>query len=238
MMKTLGKVVGIMAVLHVVAALGFVGWLVATDRLDRARIDRVKEIFTMTLAEETAEEEALALAEAEAIKVTERVAALDEKAAGVGSADERVEDDRTQHELAMRKLERTRADVEALVRNLNLAQRKVQRDQAELAEKQAILDKRLKEIEQRANDEGFQKAIAMYESLPPKQVKGMFLQLIADGDSDQVVAYMESMEPRKAAKVLQEFKDPADLKRATELTERLRQRGSHLVSDAATGASG
>lgn len=238
MMRTLGKVIAAMSVLHVVAALAFVGWLAGTDRLDRDRVERVKAIFAMTVAEETAEEEALALAEAEAIAVTERVAALDEKAAGVGSADERVEDDRTQHEIAMRKLEKTQSDVKALLRNLDFAQRKVEREREELQTKQALLDKRLKEIEQRANDKGFQNAIALYESLPPKQVKSMFLELIAGGDSDQVVAYMESMDPRKAGKVLQEFKSPDELKRATDLTERLRLRGSHLVSDAPAGAAG
>jgi hypothetical protein len=233
---TIKRVIGLLCVLHVLAACGFVGYLAATDRLNRDRIERTAAIFKPTIAQETADAEAAAAVEADALRQTERVMAITDKAQGVGSADERVANDRVQQELTLRRLERTRADVEALQTNLRLAQDTVRKQQEELAERQAALEAKLEEIENRANDDGFRKAVAMYESLPASQTKQMFLGLIESQQIDQVVAYLEAMQPRKAAAVLKEFKKPDEVARAVELTERLRARGSDLVKNVeATG---
>jgi chromosome segregation ATPase len=229
-MKAAINALVLLMVVHVIAAIGFVGWLAATDRLSKDRLADVRDTFKLTLAaeaEQDAQAEELAKqAQAEA----DRHARLT-GASGLGSAAERLAAEEERNELLLRQLERTRRELEDLQRNLHLARQNMERQRDDLVQAKADLEKRLKEIETRLNDEGFKKAVALYEQLPAKRVKPMFATLMTQGQTDQVVAYLEAMEPRKAAKVLAEFKAEAELGQAVDLTERLRARGSAVVSD-------
>ena len=53
-MKTLLKLVLVLAVANLLAVAGFVGWLFASGRVDGDRVTRVRDIFRPTIAEEQA----------------------------------------------------------------------------------------------------------------------------------------------------------------------------------------
>jgi len=228
-MKTLVAVISLLAVIHVLAAAGFVGWMVATERVNQQRLEKLQAIFEKTIPEAEAEAEKQAKVDAEAREQAERLAALEGKSAGPESISQRLEADQQRNEITLRQIERTRQEVESLQRNLRLAQQRVEDQYEQLQAEKKELEKRLADIEKQRNDEGFKKAVELYQTLPSKQTKAMFVNLMREGNVDQVVAYLEAMEPRKAAAVLEEFKTPDEVAKATELTERLRARGSDLV---------
>lgn len=226
-MRTLWTAILLLALLHVGGAAAFVGWLGATDRLSRDRLVVARQLFTKTIAQEQAERDAAAAqdaAQAENLKML-----LTAGQAAPPSAAERIDADREQDEVALRKLERTREEVEQLRLNLHLAQQRVDRQRDDLIRQRDELQARIDAMRTQLDDEGFRKAVAMYDALPAKNVKQMFAELMDQQQSDQVVTYLESMQPRKAAAVLKEFKTPDEVKRAVELTEQLRRRGSSLV---------
>ncbi len=227
-MKNAYHAIAALAILHVVLAVGLVGWLAGTGRINRERVDAVVDIFQPTIAAEQAEAERAAELEAQAQAQAERQARLT-GAGGLASTAEKLVTEQRRNELILRQLERTRREIESLSTNLHLARQHMERQREELLDNRKELQQRLASIENRLNDEGFKKTVRLYETLPAKQVKQMFADLMDGGQTDQVVAYIEAMQPRNAASVLKEFKEPQEIERAVELTERLRARGSDLV---------
>src|SRR3569832_1531134 len=66
-MKPVWTIISTVAVANLLALAGFVGWLRATDRLDMARVQKAREMFAVTLAQQ-GEQEAAARAQIEAGK--------------------------------------------------------------------------------------------------------------------------------------------------------------------------
>lgn len=56
-MKSLWSVVSFLAVVHLLALLGFLGWMYGSDRLSLERVRTVRELFAMTMAEEKKQKE-------------------------------------------------------------------------------------------------------------------------------------------------------------------------------------
>jgi len=227
-MRTVARVVALLSILHVLALAGFVGWLLGSDRLNRDRVERAAEVFAPTIEAEEARREAEAARDAEADAEAQR----EERLANIGksgSAAEQLAEQRKQNEVLLRRLERTRSEIQVLRDSLALARRRMEQQRDQLVAQKQDLEKRLESIESRLNDEGFKRAVELYENVPPDQAKQMFLRLMEQRQTDQVVMYLEAMQPRKAAGVLREFEDGPEITRAVELTERLRARGSDLV---------
>lgn len=228
-MKTIFKVIAVVAVVNVLAAAGVLGWLIGTHRISGQRLREVKQVFATTLEQEKAKEEEEAK-KAEQLKAQTETQARLSGLDGSGSAAERLVEEQQRNELLLRQLERTRQDIKSLSDNLMLTRTRMEREKSELLTARTDLTARLNEMEKRLNDAGFKKAVALYESLPAKQVRAMFDDLMTRGKTEEVVAYLEAMQPRKAAGVLKEFgADAGTVARAVELTERLRARGSELV---------
>lgn len=227
-MRTLARVFGIVLILHALAAIGFVGWLIGTDRVDQDRVDAVVAIFKQTLGEEkaaakAADDEAKKKADADA-----RLANLEARAEGPETTIQRLARERQMNEITLRRIERVRQEIASLKANLTTAQATFEREKEKLAADRKAFDAEVAARKKQLEDEGFRKAVELYEGLPAKQTKQMFASMMGQGQTDTVVAYLNAMEPRKATSVLKEFKVGADVKMATDLTERLRKGGNKL----------
>ena len=88
-----------------------------------------------------------------------------------------------------------------------------------LDEKEKKLADREQQAQRLASDQGFQDSLALYETLPAKQVKTIFMGL----DDAVVIQYLQAMESRTAAKITKEFKSPEESQRLQRLLERMRQ---------------
>jgi hypothetical protein len=228
-MKTLWRVIAIMAVLHVLIGIAGVAWLYSSDRLSRDRVAAVRELLKPTLAEETKQKAKLEEMQKAADAQADRLASLKGAGNGPETVAQRLAEERQKHEVTIRQLERAREDIESLRKNLQLAQQKIEQEHKVTLAEKASLEKRVTELEKQFNDAGFKKAVALYESLPAKQVKDMFLQMLTSGKTGDVVNFLEAMQPRKAGAILKEFKSSQEINQAVELTQRLRERGSELT---------
>lgn len=222
-MKALGTAIVIVLVVHGLAAVGLAGFLLGTGRLDKDRLEKVQAMFALSVeAEQEKAEQEAAEAAAKALEEPGEPGLL-------ASTAERLAESEEKNEILLRQLERTRRDIESLTQNLNLTRKRMaeEREQTKLA--RDAFNQKLKEVTERLDDEGFKKTVALFEQLPAKQVKGMFVELMRQGQEEQVVTYLEAMQPRVAAAVLKEFKAGSELSLAVDLTERLRSRGSDLA---------
>jgi formate-dependent nitrite reductase cytochrome c552 subunit len=129
----------------------------------------------------------------------------------------------------MQRVERLQRDIADLQRQLGLAKDL-------LAKQKTDLDAQRKEFEEAVARErdlharaDFAQAVQTYEQLKPKQVKEMFQALMKDGKTRDVIDYLAAMQGRKAAAVLKEFKMPDEIPQATDLVQKLRDRGVDLL---------
>lgn len=225
MIKAVGIAVVIVLILNLLMLLGVVGWLGATDRLNRERIDAVVEVFAPTIAaEERAAEEAAAVAEAEAVAAKEE-ARLATAATGLTTLDERLRTRSVSEDLLAEATARMRVEREAIERRLSTSEQVITRLRDELEAERQRFAEFVENQRAQQLDEDFKQAVSFYEQMQPKQAKASFEQLIAAGEEDQVIDYLGAMQLRKAGAVLREFKSPEDVAIATRLLSRLRQRG-------------
>jgi hypothetical protein len=95
----------------------------------------------------------------------------------------------------------------------------MERDRAALAKSQTELVTRQDEAARLATDKGFQDSLALYNTMPAKQVKQVFASL----DDATVVRYLQNMQPRRAAQIVKEFKTPDEVQRIQRVLESMRR---------------
>ena len=95
---------------------------------------------------------------------------------------------------------------------------KLIRDREALAQELETFNQQKKVQQQAGEDTGFNTALTNYCALPPKIVKEDFMKF----DTEIVVHYLVNMPKRTSAKILQEFKTPAEQQKRQEIMERIR----------------
>jgi len=224
-MKSLLAAFIILILIHLILAVGFVGWLQASNRMDGERVQAVVEMFKPTISEvEQLKAEAEA-AEAEAQAARDQLMRLESVAKGPQTLEDRLAANFEADEFDLHRLERLNAETEAIRRRLD-------QDKALIAEELAALQARQKEfdelVERRTasmRDEDFNRAVKTLEQLPAKQAKGVVQQYVAAGKMDDVVDYLAAMQLRKSAGILKAFKSEEEIPQAARLIHELRNRG-------------
>lgn len=225
MMRAIGLALLVVMAINLLLIGGGIAWLGATDRLSRERVDAAVALFKPTLEEQRlAEEEAARMAEEQAVREREaaRLAAAAESPA---TLQQRLAEQDMQQQINQQLVDRLKAESRAIQQRLDTTKATVTRLKQELEEKQQAMEDFVAEHEQQRLDEDFQQAVAFYEAMKPRQAKQSFMELIAEGRTDSVIDYLSAMQPRKAAAVMREFKDPADIVIATDLLKQLKNRG-------------
>ena len=229
-MRSLWTVLSVLLLLHVLLLAGGAVWLNMTDRLSNERLQEVISIFSPTMAEaETAAKELKSKQAEDAIKAQE---VARQKRIGDGPAnfqreiDERVVAD----EFAVQQSEVNKRDAVVLQRNLTVARELLTKERKQLDADRKKFDELIEKEAKKRTDEDFKLAVEMYEQLKAKQTKEIFQQLMTREKTDDVVRYLAAMQTRKAAAVLKEFKNAADIPQVTDLIQRLRDRGVNLLS--------
>jgi len=219
-MKTLKTAVSFMAVVNLLALALFVGWLVQSGRVSRERIERVRETFRMSVAEEAAAAEAAADASARVVDAAE-----DDAAALAGpsirrvSAEER--SNRVEHGLATRML----SEVDALREQLTTSQAAFVVERERFEAERAAWEEERNQMAQGSHDAQFSRVVALLEAVPARQARDTLSRLAAQGQIGDAVAYLNAMKPFNAAKVLREFKTDDEKRLATELLQRMKALG-------------
>ncbi len=237
MMRSLWIAVSTLALANLMALGAFALWLNASGRLSRERIEKVREVFGMTVAAEAAQRAGQqAAAEAEAKKAEEQAR---EKRPPI-SAEQRLAIIREYEETQRQKNERLQRETRDLLNQLEIRRADFDKQKAEfLAERDAFQMMR-EELARNTGSEQFAKTLKVYETVKAADAAAMMESLLAAGDTgrEQVVAYLNQMQPRTSAKIVGEFRKK-DSALAADLLERLRTYGLETGSSRpARGAGG
>jgi hypothetical protein len=202
--------------LNFLAAAGGVGWLVKTGKLDREKVQSMREIVFPTTAP-TTQAVGVELASA-TTRPMMKLEELLEKQAG-RPATEQVAYMQTAFDAQMAQMDRRNRELVDLQRQIELAQGQLSKDRAALEAEKKQLAAREDQTARLQADKGFQDSLELYKTMQPKQVKEIFMTL----DEGAVQRYLTAMEPRAAGKIIKEFKAPAELQRVQAVLEKIRQ---------------
>lgn len=223
MMRSLWIAVSTLALANLMALGAFALWLNASGRLSRERIEKVREVFGSTVAEEQARLNAEKVAaEAEAKKAVE---AEREKRPPI-TAEQRLAIIREYEESQRQKGERLQRETKDLLNQLELRRAEFDKQKSEFVAERDAFNKMREELARSTGSEQFAKTLKVYETVKAADACAMMESLLSAGEGgrEQVVAYLNQMQPRTSAKIIGEFrkKDPT---LAADLLERLRTYG-------------
>ncbi|MEL6796440.1 MAG: hypothetical protein AAFO89_06400 [Planctomycetota bacterium] len=226
-MKALFTAVSVLAIVHLLAVVGFVGWFIGTGRVDDRRVAELSSMVAETTAARDAreaEEAAAADAEAAASEAVSDDIPL--------TAEQQIDRKLTLSEADRQVVQRMRREVEDLRRAL-AAERDLLDDQRSefIAERDAFNRER-ERIIATEGDEQFQQVLATLKTMKSDLAHELLSTTIdqeAEGE-DIAVAYLDNLPTRSRAKIIDEFnaQDPA---LAARLLERLRIRGTIAAAD-------
>lgn len=221
MIRSLWIILSTIAVANLLALIAFFGWLGATDRVNVARLEATRSIFGETLVEarlkQEQEEKARAVRDAEEAEF-----------AKIGRAplpaDHRMDIIREYEEIARQREQRIQRETQDLRRMLLADREALEQDRATFEQERAEFFAMRDRLTQLQKSEQFEKTVRMYESLKPDQSRSMMASLIQQGQTEQVIAYLDAMQARTSSRVISEFQkeDPV---MAANLLERLRTLG-------------
>lgn len=215
-MKKLFNVLVLTLAVNFLAIAGAVGWLHQTKRLDREKALAIREILFPRLIEpdQPARQPAASPATQPILRLEELLA----RSAG-RPATEQVQFIQHAFDTQSVQLERRERELNDLQRQVELAKQQFARDRGTIERQRSELTAREEEATRLAADKGFQDSLELYKTMPGKQVKSIFMML----DDATVVRYLQAMEPRAAARIMKEFKNPAEVTRMQTIMETMRQ---------------
>jgi septal ring factor EnvC (AmiA/AmiB activator) len=216
--KKLWNLLVLTLALNFVALAAGVAWLYQAGRLDHARVVAVKEILfpppaSVAPSTQPADEAPTAPSS------SKRLEELLSKMSGKRTAAEQVEFIQQTFDTTMAQLDRRQRVIEDLEGQIARANQKLAEDRKALDADRGALVAREKEAERLAGDKGFQDTLELYNSMPPRQVKALFM----TADELTVAQYLDAMQPRTAARIIKEFKTPEELDRMKRVLEKMRR---------------
>ncbi len=223
MKKTLWPALSIAAIANLLALLGFVAYLGASDRLSRERLDRIRDILAVTVAQEQEKAKAEQEAAEQAARDAQRAAETDIANAG---AENRNEQFRTIEQAQQEILLRARRDLEAIEQIIALRLAEVERREAELVAREAAVESAIERDAALARDQQFRKTVALLSGLKPDDLKAKLDVYLADGLYDFVIDVLVALPPRSASKLLALYSEETENRLAAELLLRLKDRGT------------
>lgn len=216
MIGKLYNVVLLTLAINFLCVAGGVAWLWSSGRLGKAQVEKIVEVLFPPPAPGVAVEETQP--EDPTTRPAPRLEELLAKASGRTAA-EQVQFIQQAFDAQSAQLDRRFRELADLQRQVDLAKQQLAGDRAKFtADQQKLLDEQRAQ-ERLASDKGFQDSLALYQSMPARQVKTLFMGL----DDETVVRYLQAMPPRSASKIVKEFKTPEETARVQTILERMRQ---------------
>ena len=214
-MKKVGSILIMVLALNFLAVAGGVGWLYQGGRLSRANVDGIKEIlFPKPALVVAATQPATQPATRPILRIDELLA----QQAG-RPATEQVEFIQRAFDGQQAMLDRRHRDLMALRAGIDKDAEALARERAALELERTALKAQKEEAERLAADKGFQDTLERYQAMSTKQVKTIFMTL----DDRTVMQYLQTMEPRVAARIIKEFSSPEENGRIQRILEMMRR---------------
>jgi hypothetical protein len=213
-MKKLLTVLMLTLAMNFLAAVGGVAYLFQSGKLDKAKVAQIKDIVTGKGAATQPSATTQPSSSGSRLNLTNLMANQTGH-----SAVEQIEFLSRTFDARMLELDQRQRQITDLQRQVDLANQKLAADRAALDKREKDLADQQQQAQRLQSDQGFQTSLALYDSLPPKQVKTMFMAL-----SEQTVQqYLQAMDTRTAGKIIKEFKSPDETSFIQRVLERIRQ---------------
>jgi hypothetical protein len=216
-MKKLLSVIAWTLALNFLAAIAGVAWLYSAHKLDREKIHQIKDLVFAPATQPTTTEPTPAPRDA----TTQPTLRLEEMMAKVSgrSASEQVEFMQTTFNAHMALLDRRFQDLQNQRKTLDQVKGQIDKEREKLTAEQKALAAAKEEQTKLLADKGFEDTLNLYNSMPAKQVKSVFMTMT----DETMIQYLRVMEPRTATKIMKEFKTPAETERIGKVMEKMRQ---------------
>lgn len=215
MIRKLFNVLVLTLAMNFIALAGAVGWLFHSRKLDREKVTAIREmIFTEPPAPAAPTTQPDAATTQPILQLEQLLSRQSGRSAGA-----QAEFIKESFDAQMTQLERRARELLDLQRQVDLAKAQLARDRTQLGQAESDLAAKQAQADKLAGDKGFQDSLALYTSMPAKQVKAIFMTL----DEQTVVNYLQAMQPRTAAKIIKEFKSPEETSRIQSVLEKIRQ---------------
>ena len=224
-MKRLWNVFVLTLAVNFLAVAGGVAYLYKDGRLDRQRVQAIRLVLYPPPPP------AIAAATQPARAASEPVLQLGELLAQKSglSAAEQLEFIQQTFDARMAELDRRQREMSDLQRQVDMANAALARDRAALDAQRKQLSDREQLAATLAADKGFQDSLKLYQSMPAKQVKQVFMSM----EDETVQRYLQAMEPRGATKIVREFKSPDEVQRIRRVLDRMRGPATQPAPNAA-----
>jgi hypothetical protein len=212
--KKLGGVIVLTLAINFLAAAGGIGYLFQSGKLDRAKVSTIKELMFAPPPVNSATTQPSTQPTTKPVNSLEELLA---KASG-RTAGEQVEFIQRSFDAQMALLDRRQRELTDLQRQVDLAKQQMERDRVALEKGRTELTTQQELAKKLETDKGFQDSLQLYNTMPGKQVKTIFMAM----DDATMRQYLQSMQPRVAARIIKEFKSPDELTRIQKVMEAMR----------------
>jgi len=215
-MKKLLSVVAWTLALNFLAAVGGMVWLYKSGKLDRDKVHQIKDLVFAPATQPAAD-----VKPEVRDATTQPTLRLEEMMAKVSgrSASEQVEFMQNTFNTHMALLDRRFQDLQNQRKTIDQAKAQVDKDRQKLVADQKLLATAQQDQAKLLTDQGFQDTLNLYNSMPPRQVKTVFMSM----SDDTMIKYLRAMEPRIATKIIKEFKTADETDRVGKVMEKMRQ---------------
>jgi hypothetical protein len=213
-MKRIWDVLVLTLAVNFLLLAGLVGWMYQGGHLDKNRVAKIKELLFPPPSVPTPVTQP-------ADPTTRPTLQLDELLAKHSSmtAGQQVDFVRQTFDTQMAQLDRRTRELADLKAQIDLANARLVTDRAALDADRKKLTEQQAQAQKLATDQGFQDTLNLYNAMPAKQVKTIFMTL----NDDAMLQYMQAMEPRTATKVIKEFKTAEEVDRVQRILELMRK---------------
>jgi flagellar motility protein MotE (MotC chaperone) len=211
-LKKLFLVLALTLALNFLGLIGGVGYLYQSGQLTKDKLKQIKELVFAPPPPPPAP------APAPANKSGQIDLASLMAGQGGKPAVDQIEFLRRTFDARMLELDQKQRQVSDLQSQVDLANQKLAADRAALDKREKALEAREQEDQRQQSDAGFQSSLALYSSMPPKQVKSIFMTL----SEDTVQQYIQAMDTRTAGKIIKEFKTADETAFIQRVLERIR----------------
>lgn len=232
-MKKLFNIFVLTLAVNFVAVVGGVAYLWKDGRLDRQRVQAIR--LVLYPPQPPAPAPSTRPAKGGPNEPVLQLGQLLAQKSGLSAA-EQLEFIQQTFDARMAELDRRQREMTDLQRQVDLANGALARDRAALDAQRKQLADREQLAATLAADKGFQDSLKLYQSMPAKQVKQVFMTM----DDETVQRYLQAMEPRGATKIVREFKAPDEVQRIQRVLDRMRGPATRPApaADATTSAVG
>ena len=212
-MKKIFTVILLTLAMNFLAVAGAVGWLFQSGKVDKTKLKEIKEIVMRGPATQPSTSAPAPATRKSLLNFDDLLS----KGTDHSSSDQ-VDIVQRAFNDQMLELDRRQSELADLKRQVDLANQKLAGDRQQFEKDKQTLASREQEADRLQTDKGFQDSLALYNAMPSKQVKTIFMTL-----SEQTVQqYLEAMQPRTATKIIKEFKSPQETDFIQKVLERMR----------------